>query len=188
MRSTLARKAHPGRILLVFAAMIAVAIVACARFDLLVRAPAGSIVDASVDASMGVTTNVKVEYVAVNGEPLQQPKHFGAVATFVDPFSYLTGTCSACDGGICNVAIATGFYVTGLAMHATADGGALTITPSGPQVTDAQPGGAIPIPAGGFSLARPSINGSQSELGNASNFQFSGCDSYFLALQKGVGP
>ena len=101
--------------------------------------------------------------------------HIGAYAPGTDGLPYATGTSGT-------YTVPTGVYVTGLSCYATAGGASLTITPSGPSITDAQ-AGAIAIAAGqGFSLGRPWLAGNANELGAGSVLAFSGTASYFIAM------
>lgn len=156
------------RLLLPFL-LLAVALVGCTpTVDLTVRyLPASSSVVANSDRPT-VTGAPPPSH--VTGHPL------GTVIT--DRFSYLAGTSGT-------VTIASGYYVTGVGVHATA-AATMTIAPSNSDTSSPTTGPTITIPASSswsipMSIMRPL------DLGGGTVFVFTGTDAYVITLQNGGG-
>ena len=111
------------------------------------------------------------------------PMRLGAgLAPGTDAFTLAAGTAGT-------VTVPTGVFVTSLSCHATGSGATLTITPSGPNITDAAAQPAIPVPAGGaYALARPVLAGNANELGAGTTIVFSGTDAYSVTMYAIGGP
>ena len=91
-------------------------------------------------------------------------------------FSYLAGTAGT-------ATVPAGYFVTGIAAHATNSGASFTIAPQGPDTSAGVAGPSIPVPAGvGFGLGKPTLLGQQDEMGDGTVIVFTGTDMHFVSL------
>ena len=98
-----------------------------------------------------------------------------------DAFFYASGTSGT-------YTVPTGAYVTSWSAHATS-AGTVVVTPSGPQITDAQAGSTITLPAGSaYNMSKPALAGNANELGAGTTFVFTSTDAYVITMYLVGGP
>jgi hypothetical protein len=84
--------------------------------------------------------------------------------------------------------VPSGAYVTSWSAHSTS-GATVAITPSGPNIVDAQAGTNITIPAGSaYNMSKPALAGNANELGAGTVFVFTGTDAYVITMYLLGGP